>query len=182
MQIIPYRSLENTIDGVVLTFTDTTETKRSTETITQLKIAGEFAKGIVDTVRDPLVVLDGGFRVISANRSFYTTFQVSEEETEKRLVYELGNGQWDIPELRRLLGQILPQNNKIDGYPVEHDFPGIGRKRMLVNARRIVKSISTGGPMILLAIEDVTQREPLREKGDQKKKTIVRPGRPPWQD
>jgi two-component system CheB/CheR fusion protein len=167
MQAVPYRSSGNTIEGVVLTFTDLTETKRSAETITQLKTetaAREFAQRIVDTVRDPLVVLDGDLRVISANRSFYTTFQVSEEETEKRLVYELGNGQWNIPKLRGLLGEILPRDNKIDDYFVEHDFPGIGRKRMLLNARRIISDIIAQGPMILLAIEDMTRRESLPGK------------------
>jgi two-component system CheB/CheR fusion protein len=167
MQAVPYRSSENTIEGVVVTFTDLTELKRSTETITQLKIesaAGEFARNIVETVRDPLVALDGELRVISANGSFYTTFQVSKEETEKRLIYELGDGQWDVPELRRLLSEILPQNNKIDGYPVEHVFPGIGRKRVLLNARRMVETAGVRGPMILLAIEDVTQKESQRAK------------------
>lgn len=152
---------------MVVTFTDLTEVKRSTETINQLRIegaAGEFAKGIVETVRDPLVVLDGGFRVISANRSFYSTFHVSKEETENRLIYELGNGQWNIPELKRLLGEILPQDNKIEDYPVDHDFPGIGLKRMLLNARRMIDNVSAGGPMILLSIQDMTEREPLVEK------------------
>lgn len=162
MQTVPYRSSGNAIEGVVLTFTDLTDSKRSVETITQLKIEGaarEFAESIVETVRDPLVVLDGDLRVVSANRSFYTTFQVSKEETEKRLVYELGNGQWDIPKLRELLGKILPRDNKIEGYLVEHDFPGIGRKRMILNARRIINDAIAQRPMILLAIEDVTQKD-----------------------
>jgi two-component system CheB/CheR fusion protein len=127
--------------------------------------AREFAESIVETIRDPLVVLDGDLQVVSANRSFYTTFQVSKEETEKRLIYELGNCQWDIPEFRKLLGEILPQDNKIEDYLVEHDFPGIGRKRMLLNARRIISDVIAQRPMILLAIEDVaTHRESLSGK------------------
>jgi two-component system CheB/CheR fusion protein len=153
MQIVPYRSAENTIEGVVLTFTDITEVKR----------ASGF-ESIVETVREPLVVLDGGLKVTFANSSFYRTFQVSKEETEKRLIYDLGNGQWDIPDLRRLLGEILPANNVFEGFRVEHDFPGIGRKRMLLNARRIVGKDGDEGAMILLAIEDLTRMEPLDEK------------------
>jgi two-component system CheB/CheR fusion protein len=167
MQIIPYRSSENVIEGVVVTFTDITEAKRSAETITGLKIqsaAGEFAKSIVEAVRDPLVVLDRRFRVISANRSFYTTFHVSKEETENRLIYELGNGQWDISGLKGLLGEVLPQNKKIEDFVVEHKFPDIGRKRMLLNARSILENVGPDGPMILLAIEDITHRDPLRKK------------------
>lgn len=167
MQAVPYRSSQNTIDGVVLTFTDLTEAKRSAETITRLKIesaAREFAESIVETVRDPLVVLNGDLRVVSANRSFYMTFQVSKEETEKRLIYELGNGQWDIPELRQLLGEILPRDNKIEDYVVEHNFPGIGRKQMILNARRIVSDIIAQKPMILLAIEGTMHRKSLPGK------------------
>jgi two-component system, chemotaxis family, CheB/CheR fusion protein len=167
MQIVPYRSSENVIDGVVITFTDVTEAKRSAEAITQLKIravASEFAESIVDTVRDPLVVLDGDLRVISANRSFYTMFRAAKNETEKCLLYELGDGQWDIPELRRLLGEILPRDNRIERYKVEHDFPGIGQKRMLLNARRIIQTADTGGPMILLAIEDLTDKKPRQKR------------------
>ncbi len=150
MQIVPYRSAANTIEGVVLTFTDITEVKRTSG-----------YESIVETVREPLVVLDGELKIAFANRSFYRTFQVSKEETEKRLIYELGNDQWDIPELRRLLGEILPQNNKFEDYRVEHDFPGIGRKRMLLNARRIFGKVGDKGAKILLAIEDVTRKEPL---------------------
>jgi len=150
MQIVPYRSAANTIEGVVLTFTDITEVKRTSG-----------YESIVETVREPLVVLDGELKISFANRSFYRTFQVSKEETEKRLIYELGNDQWDIPELRRLLGEILPQNNKFEDYRVEHDFPGIGRKRMLLNARRIFGKVGDKGAKILLAIEDVTCKEPL---------------------
>jgi two-component system CheB/CheR fusion protein len=167
MQAVPYRSTENTIEGVLLTFTDVSEAKRCDETMIQMRIeaaAGEFAKSVVETVRDPLVILDGGLRVVSANPSFYRTFQVSKEETEKRLIYDLGSGQWNIPELRRLLGEVLPQNNMINSYVVEHDFPGIGRRRMLLNARRMVKNTGVEGPLILLAIEDVTHRKPLRKK------------------
>src|SRR2546423_4428448 len=96
-----------------------------------------FAQNIVDTVREPLLMLDPTLRVRSANRAFYQTFRVSPEETENRLIYQLGNGQWDIPALRTLLEDIIPQSSVFDDYELEHDFPSIGRKVMLLNARKL---------------------------------------------
>jgi len=153
MKVVPHRSAENAILGVVLTFTDIVEVKR----------ASQLAAGIVETVREPLLVLDESLKVMFANGAFYRTFKVLKEETEKRSIYELGNGQWDIPDLKRLLGEILPQNHIFEDYLVEHDFPGIGRKRMLLNARRIMGKIGEGG-MILLAVEDVGPKEPRLKK------------------
>ena len=162
MRIIPYRTSENMINGLVLTFTDITEMKQSAEAINQLKndyqAASEFAESIVETVREPLLVLGEELRVISANRSFYKKFTAPKEETEGRFIYELGNRQWDIPDLRRLLEEILPQNSKFDDFPVEHEFPGMGRRRMILNARKIVQRQGAGKAMILLAIEDVTDK------------------------
>src|SRR5476649_1973177 len=87
-----------------------------------------YAQNIVDTVREPLLILDKTLRVRSANRAFYQTFHVSPEETEGRLIYELGNGQWDIPDLRTLLEDIAPKSSFFDDFQLEHDFPGIGRR------------------------------------------------------
>jgi two-component system, chemotaxis family, CheB/CheR fusion protein len=154
MQVVPYRSDQNTIDGVVLTFTDITELKRSIE----------YARSIVETIREPLIVLDGELRIISANESFYETFKASQEETEGHLIYELGNGQWDIPELRKFLEEILPQNFKFEDYRVEHDFPAIGHKRMALNARKITGSSAAGKPGILLVIKDITGEIPSRKR------------------
>ena len=115
----------------------------------------EYAENIVETVREPLVVLDADLTVMSVNRSFCQTFEVTPGETEGRLIYELGDFQWDIPALRNLLEEVLPQNNSFDGLEVQHDFPTIGQRQMLLNARRIADS--DGEPnLILLAIEDVT--------------------------
>src|SRR5205823_14608176 len=94
-----------------------------------------YALNIVDTVREPLLILDPSLRVKSANRAFYQTFDVSAEETVDRLIYELGNGQWDIPALRTLLDDIIPQRSVFDGYELEHNFPVIGRRVILLNAR-----------------------------------------------
>src|SRR3990170_6592120 len=97
----------------------------------------DYALNIVDTVREPLLILDTTLRVRSANRAFYQTFQVSPEETVDRLIYELGNGQWDIPDLRRLLEDIVPKSSVFDDFELEHTFPVIGRRVMLLNARRL---------------------------------------------
>ena len=124
--------------------------------------ARQYAESIVDTVREPLLVLDADLRVISANPSFYRTFQVRSEESEGQSIYDLGNRQWDIPALRELLEQIIPQNTTFEDYEVEHDFATIGQKTMLLNARRIYREVNNT-QMILLAIEDITERKRARE-------------------
>jgi len=117
-----------------------------------------YIKTVVDVVREPILVLDKNLRVMAANESFYHAFQVEPKDTEKKVVYELGNGQWDIPALRKLLENILPQNTFFKGFEVVHDFPLIGRKVMILNARQIhIKENDTFPPIILLAIEDVTE-------------------------
>ena len=120
--------------------------------------AREYAEGIVDTVREPLIVLDASLRVISANQSFYGTFKVSPDETVNKYLYELGNGQWDIPELKIVLGSVITEAKTFRDFRVEHEFPALGRKVMLINARGILRE---GKPhQILLAIEDVTEGAP----------------------
>jgi two-component system, cell cycle sensor histidine kinase and response regulator CckA len=120
----------------------------------------EYAENIVETVREPLVVLDADLTVMSVNRSFCQTFEVTPEETEGRLIYELGDFQWDIPALRELLEDILPRKTTFDNFEVEHDFKKIGRRIMLLNARRIYRPTNQI-ELILLAIEDVTERKRL---------------------
>jgi len=116
-----------------------------------------YIKTIVDIVREPVLILDKDLRVLAANDPFYKTFQVEAKDTEKKIVYELGNGQWDIPDLRRLLEEILPKNTFFKGFEVIHNFPLIGRKVMILNARQIhFKENVTLQPIILLAIEDIT--------------------------
>jgi len=102
-------------------------------------------------------VLDGALKAVSASRSFYQNFLVSKEDTVGRQLYELGNRQWDIPKLRELLETILPDNQVLEGFKVEHDFPSIGKRKMLLNARRITGNAGET-QLILLAIEDVTER------------------------
>jgi PAS domain S-box-containing protein len=120
--------------------------------------AREYAESIVETVREPLMVLDADLRVISVNHSFYQTFKVTPEGTAGKLIYDLGNRQWNISELRVLLEEIIPRNNQFQNFEVDHEFPTIGRKIMLLNARQIY-SKGVGARMILLAIEDITERK-----------------------
>jgi len=115
--------------------------------------AKNYAQSIVETVREPLIVLNSAMQVISANRSFYETFHVTPQETEEKLIYALGDNQWDIPGLHQLLENILLRNTSFEDYEVEHDFPYIGRRIMRLNARRIR---SDKDNLILLAMEDVT--------------------------
>jgi signal transduction histidine kinase len=121
-----------------------------------------LAESIVETVREPLLVLDGDLVVRLANRSFYRTFQVPPDETINHLLYNLGGGQWDIPRLRLLLEEILPQNSHFDDFEVEHDFPTVGPKVMLLNARRLIGQ-DQRAKMILVAIEDITERKALEQ-------------------
>jgi diguanylate cyclase (GGDEF)-like protein/PAS domain S-box-containing protein len=129
----------------------------------RLRDALDYSNAILATVREPLVVLDKELRIITANRSFYRTFQVIPEETEKRLIYDVGNRQWDIPRLRDLLENILPKNNAFEDLEVEHNFRSIGRKTMLLNARKIFRELNHV-EMILLAIEDITERKKAEEQ------------------
>lgn len=120
-----------------------------------------YIRTVVDIVREPILILDKDLRVRAANESFYRTFQVDPKETESQIVYDLGNGQWDIPALRKLLDDILPKNTFFKGFEVAHDFPIIGRKVMILNARQIHFKESGATELfpsiILLAMEDVTE-------------------------
>ena len=120
--------------------------------------ASEFAESIINTVREPLIALDQDLRVVTVSRSFYEFFKVKPEETVGQLIYDLGNKQWDIPKLRELLETILPQKATFDNYEVEHDFATIGRRIMLLNARQIQRGLGKER-IILLAIEDITERK-----------------------
>jgi len=118
----------------------------------------EFAESVINTVREPLISLDQDLRVVTVSRSFYEFFKVKPEETVGKLIYDLGNKQWDIPKLRELLETILPQKTAFDNYEVEHDFATIGRRIMLLNARQIQRGLGKER-IILLAIEDITERK-----------------------
>jgi two-component system CheB/CheR fusion protein len=148
VRIQPYRTVDNVIEGVVLTFMDITEMKRVRE---ELSAAQELAEAIVNTVREPLLVLNGGLEVVSASRAYFERFDVAAEETIGRPIYELRNHQWDIPSLRELLETVLPRDQSFEDYAVEQDGPPIGRAKTLLSARRIV-SKAGDTQLILLAI------------------------------
>ena len=133
------------------------------EQFTNVADACALAQSIVDTVREPVVVLDKELRVIAASRSFYSVFKVSPEETQGRLLYALGDGQWDIPKPRVLLDKILPEHGVMEDYEVEHEFPNLGLRTMRLNARQ---AFYEGGAdtTILLGIEDVTERHMLEHQ------------------
>ena len=133
-------------------------TNKSVDDTPKMQFCAEVFDNIMGSVREPLVVLDSGLQVVKANRSFYQTFKIKPADTEGVLIYDLGNGQWDIPELRRLLEDILPERTEFNDFEVEHTFETIGRKIMHLNARRIF-TLSSKASLILLAIEDVTDRE-----------------------
>jgi two-component sensor histidine kinase len=136
------------------------------EQFTGVSDALALAEGIVDTVREPVLVLDKELRVIAANRSFYSFFKVSPEHTQGRLLYALGGGQWDIPKLRALLENILPEKGVMEGYEVEHEFPDLGHRTMCLNARQVFYE-GGAGTTVLLGIEDVTERRVLEREKDE---------------
>lgn len=151
MRIQPYRTLDNIIEGVVLTFTNISK-RIAAESA--MRIARELAENIVETVRDPLLVMDGNLKVISANRAFYQCFQVTAADTVDRKIYDLGNGQWNIPKLRELLEILLPRDTTVEGYLIEHNFPNIGQKKIMLNARCICSDTSEP-TLILLGTKEI---------------------------
>jgi two-component system, chemotaxis family, CheB/CheR fusion protein len=155
MRIIPYRTTENVIDGVVMTFANISSLRK-----TQLEAqeARDYAESIVDTIREPMLVLDGKFMVISASRSFLKVFKIKESEVKGKKVFDIGNRQWNIPSLKRLLNVIISKDEPFMDYRVEHAFPKIGERVFLLNAKRLERR-TAGTPMILLAMEDVTRSE-----------------------
>jgi two-component system CheB/CheR fusion protein len=154
LRIRPYKNVENRIDGAVLALFDI-DTARRQEML--VRESHDYAEGIIHTLREPMLVLDGELRVRTANDAFYRAFRAAPDQTIGQLIYELGNGQWNIPRLRSLLEEVLPSANHFEDFEVEHEFPDIGKRRMLLNARAL--RTGDGTPkMILLAIEDVTGR------------------------
>jgi len=148
LQMRPYRSSEDRIGGIVITLFDITAQKRAAREIADAK---EHAERVVNSIDEPLVILTPGLRVHSANRAFYASFRVTPENTVGRLIYELGNRQWDIPLLRTLLEDVSPQNSVVNDFEVIHRFEKIGERVMLLNARRLDDS-----ELLLLGFRDVT--------------------------
>jgi len=146
VKIAPYRTTDNVIDGVVITAFD----------IGREKTAQNYAQSIVETIRQPLLVLDEGLKVVSVNPAFCGKFKVEASDTEGKRLYDLDNRQWDNPELRKLLADILLHDTFIQGFLIEHEFPAIGKRRMSLNARR-VQWKGKGAEHILVSFEDITE-------------------------
>ena len=137
--------------------------KDSHEAEMMWRVAWTYIRTVIDTAREPFLILDADLRVLSANKTFFRFFQVKKKDTEGTLIYRLGDGQWNISALRKLLEKILPKNTSFVDYQVDHVFPKIGRKIILLNARRIFTT-QNKVPIILLAMEDITNRKELEEK------------------
>jgi two-component system CheB/CheR fusion protein len=148
VRIQPYRTMDNLIDGVVLTFADVTERVQAIA----MRKARDLAEAVVDTVNDPLVVLDGGLNLLSANRAFHREFGSLAQATLGRNLFEIGDRQWDFPAMHELLQSVLPSEHGFVRRSVEHDFPGLGMRRLKLSARRIVEPAGAG-ELLLLAIE-----------------------------
>ena len=148
LRILPSVGPDGKPDGAILMFIDIDAAKRGLD----------FAEAIVETVREPLVILDQNLQVLKANKSFYETFHAAKDDTENRLIYDLGNGQWNIPKLRELLESILPSHSTFRDFEVTHEFEHVGRKVMLLNAAEIFNP-NAQARTILLAIEDATVRK-----------------------
>ncbi len=154
------------------TYTGVTETSRvrdpdqlqlMTNLLKSIEDAQTLAQAIVDTIHEPLLVLDAQLRVLAAGRAFYETFKVAPVHTIGRLLYSLGDGQWNIPALRLLLETIIPEQTAMDGFEVDHDFPGLGQRKMLLNARKVLYETSADAT-ILLAFTDVTARRLIEQE------------------
>jgi len=160
--IVPYRTQDNRISGVVATFTEITDRKRREREVEEAK---EFAEAIVDAVRFPLLVLTPELRVTSANAAFYEMFQVTPEVTEGRPLTELGNRQWNIPGLQELLRRVLLEDTEFADFEIDHEFERIGRRAMLLHARPL-----DGAQLILLGMVDLTDRK----RGEQERELLSR--------
>lgn len=169
-EVTHFIGIQNDVSAKVKAQLELQQTYKETEQkvierTAMLKESEEYLSSIVETIRESLIVMDRNYNVLSANSHFLNTFKVSINETKGRQLYELGNGQWNIPELKKMMEDILPTNNPVLDYEVEHEFPHIGRKLMLLNAHRIELE-GKFKDRILLAIEDITERRAIEQRKD----------------
>ncbi|HKW96237.1 MAG TPA: chemotaxis protein CheB [Bryobacteraceae bacterium] len=155
LRIRPYRTEENKIEGAVLMLVDIDDIKRTAE---EIREARDFNSSVIDTVRSPLFVLDNELRIKFSNPAFYQMFQLSRPEVHGHLIYEIGNGQWNFPAFHDLLDRLLPEKARLDDIEIDHEFPNIGRRVMLFNARRL-EAAERQSEMVLISLEDITERK-----------------------
>jgi two-component system, chemotaxis family, CheB/CheR fusion protein len=155
LQIRPYKTLDNRIDGAVLVLMDIDVIKKRNQ---ELVLAAEFTKSIIDTMPEPVLVLSADLRILMANQAFYKSFEVEPKATLNQLVYDLGDGQWNKPDLRVLLEEVLPHDRDFLNHEVIYDFPGIGWKSFMLSGRYMVQE-PDAAPLILLSLTDMTKRK-----------------------
>jgi two-component system CheB/CheR fusion protein len=160
LRIRPYRTKDHKIDGAVITLLDITALK---DGMHKLALESQFSDSIVETVRQPILVLDDELRVRRANAAFYRSFHVEKKQTLGERIYHLGHGQWDIPKLRALLEDVLLRQTRFHDFEIEHVFPKIGFRKIRLNARRLEKQNER---LILLAFEDVTEEAKFAQQRD----------------
>jgi len=158
MRVLPYRYLKNQRPGAVLTFVNIKDLKGMAKQLQFVEDAWRFAEGIVGTVRHPLVILDPDMKIISANESFYRLFQLSGQAVAGRSFNDLGTGQLDIPELSKVLQEVMSKSQSFEDLQIECEFPEVGRQKFRLNARRIYER-GIAKDRILLAMEQVTEKE-----------------------
>ncbi|MBA3757428.1 PAS domain-containing sensor histidine kinase [Candidatus Saccharibacteria bacterium] len=149
--------------------TDKKKILKQKDRISTLQELLVYYQEITETIREPFIILDKNLRVVTANNSFYQTFKALKKDTEKKSIYQLGNNQWDTPELRRLLENILPKKRILSDYEITHNFPTLGHKTMLLNARQVDHK-----QLILLAIQDITQQSQLQRDSSEMTKGLIR--------
>jgi PAS domain-containing protein len=149
VRILPYRTTDNSIAGVVLTFLDISEQER-------IKISLSYAEAVIETLFQPVIVLDKDLKVVSANRAFYELFRTDRKEAENKSLYQLDGNQWNVPELKKLLEQILPGQTEVRDYIIEGEFGRAGRLKLCINARRLQEK---DGQRILMVIENMTDKK-----------------------
>ena len=153
--IMPYRTVNNAVGGLVITLMDITDKKLAQQ---RERTARLYAENVVDSIPVPLLVLNGNLHMVSANRSFYKTFQVSEEEIHNTPFFEFGHQQWKIPSLEKLFKDILKKKKIFENFTVRHEFPNIGPKVLRLTGRQIVDAVNSESALILLVIEDITDQ------------------------
>jgi PAS domain S-box-containing protein len=155
--LTPVKDASGKVERLVLSLLEVTDRIKTEK---KMEKALAYAESIVDTIPEPLIILDKNLIVKTANNAFYQTFKVSIEDTKNKLLFELGNHQWNIPILRKLLEEVIPLNHNVKDFEVDHNFPSIGKKSMMLNAGRFSQD---GTQMILLSIKDITERKKIEE-------------------